>query len=269
MLYIEKGPCPEEVQQKITQLKARPSWASIPCNLGALPEHERHRWANKLRKNFFDELPKKTIRDALLKEQHGLCAYCMLPIENDGDKMTIEHFSPLSRDKEKAIDYYNFLGTCKGGSDVALGEGEERVICCDAKKGDNDSMVIDPRNEEMMKLITYDSDGVISIRESETWSQQILQHDLDAVLFLNGKLDENHICTQDTTTELVKKRRDLFKDTESLCLERQEAGTLTIDFLDEKIRRCIEAERREQMAGVKLFVLQYYRDRLAAKQNNG
>ena len=59
MLYIEKGPCPEEVQQKITQLKARPSWASIPCNLGALPEHERHRWANKLRKNFFDELPKK------------------------------------------------------------------------------------------------------------------------------------------------------------------------------------------------------------------
>ena len=73
-------------------------------------------------------------------------------------------------------------------------------------------MRIDPRNAEMMEHILYDSDGTIGISESE--DQQILQRDLDEILFLNGKLDANRVCIQDTTTELVKKRRDLFRDTD-------------------------------------------------------
>ena len=185
MLYIEKGPCPEEVQQKISQLKAQKEWQDIPGDFSGLSEEERHSYTKLLRKNYFDKLTKQIIRGVLLKEQHYLCAYCMLPITNDGKHMTIEHFFPLSRDKEKAIDYQNFLGTCKGGSDVALEEDEERIICCDARKGDNDQMRIDPRNAEMMEHILYDSDGTIGISESE--DQQILQRDLDEILFFEWK----------------------------------------------------------------------------------
>lgn len=264
MLYIEKGPCPEEVQQKISQLKAQKEWQDIPGDFSGLSEEERHSYTKLLRKNYFDKLPKQIIRGVLLKEQHYLCAYCMLPITNDGQHMTIEHFFPLSRDKEKAIDYQNFLGTCKGGSDVALEEDEERIICCDARKGDNDQMRIDPRNAEMMEHILYDSDGTIGISESE--DQQILQRDLDEILFLNGKLDANRVCIQDTTTELVKKRRDLFRDTENNCLELQEQGMLTLEFLDRKISQCLEVEHREEMVGVKLFVMKFYRNKLISKE---
>lgn len=42
MLYIEKGPCPEEVQQKISQLKAQKEWQDIPGDFSGLSEEERH-----------------------------------------------------------------------------------------------------------------------------------------------------------------------------------------------------------------------------------
>ena len=145
-----------------------------------------------------------------------------------------------------------------------LEEDEERIICCDARKGDNDQMRIDPRNAEMMEHILYDSDGTIGISESE--DQQILQRDLDEILFLNGKLDANRVCIQDTTTELVKKRRDLFRDTENNCLELQEQGMLTLEFLDRKISQCLEVEHREEMVGVKLFVMKFYRSKLISKE---
>lgn len=267
MLYIKKGPCPEEIQQKIEQLKARPSWSQIPSDPGTLPPNERHIWVKKLRKNYFDALPKDKIREALLKEQHYICAYCMLPIENDGRHMTIEHFYPLSRDKDKALDYDNLLGVCNGGRNIHLEDGEERVICCDAQKDDYACMVIDPRNEEMMNLITYGADGIIEADESEVWQQAVLQHDIDEVLRLNGKLDADHNCALDTTTALVKKRRDAFRKAEEFCTRRRTEDPLTLEMLDEKIKRCLEAEHREEMAGVSLYVYRFYRERLKRRIN--
>lgn len=83
---------------------------------------------------------------------------------------------------------------------------------------------------------------------------------------MNGKLDANRVCIQDTTTELVKKRRDLFRDTENNCLELQEQGMLTLEFLDRKISQCLEVEHREEMVGVKLFVMKFYRNKLISKE---
>ena len=48
-------------------------------------------------------MPKDEIRKNLLEEQHYLCAYCMRRIEDNGRKTSIEHWYPLSQDKEKAL----------------------------------------------------------------------------------------------------------------------------------------------------------------------
>jgi 5-methylcytosine-specific restriction endonuclease McrA len=51
------------------------------------------------------------IREALWREQGGLCAYCMRRIEPRGDKMKIEHFVSRSLEPNRMYDWDNLLGT--------------------------------------------------------------------------------------------------------------------------------------------------------------
>ena len=54
------------------------------------------------------------VKEVLVREQKGLCAYCMRRIYRDSH-CKIEYLVPLSRDREKALDYHNLRGVCDGG----------------------------------------------------------------------------------------------------------------------------------------------------------
>lgn len=229
MLYIEKNECPGEVADDIQAIKETDAWKNTPEPLNQVLPEERSKTTRELR-NFFDQLKKDKIREALLIEQHYLCAYCMSSIENNPLHTTIEHWLPLSKSKETALDYQNFLATCKGGSDIdASALKGTRLLCCDANKGDNDALTLDPRNKEMLSGITYLSDGIMEYQDTPPFDCFAIQNDIDKILRLNGKIDSEHICRQDTSTQLVKHRKDVFQNTEQICIDCLTRGILTVE----------------------------------------
>ena len=88
MLYIEKNECPGEVADDIQAIKETDAWKNTPEPLNQVLPEERSKTTRELR-NFFDQLKKDKIREALLIEQHYLCAYCMSSIENNPLHTTI------------------------------------------------------------------------------------------------------------------------------------------------------------------------------------
>lgn len=165
MLYIEKTNAPACVSTALATIKRTRDWRETRItDIKAIRGH-------------FDSLEKKGIRMALLQDQHHLCAYCMKRIRNEERHMSIEHWIPLSKDKEKALDYNNFLGVCKGGADVLV-QGN-RILCCDAKKSDEDLMMINPLNRQMMGQIVYRKDGTIYFMASASWARTLRWHHAD------------------------------------------------------------------------------------------
>lgn len=258
MLYIEKRECPSSILADINRVRESDEWLNIldPSDQ-SLSDEARSQASSQLR-NCFNSLNKDPIRNALLAEQHYLCAYCMLPIENNPLHTSIEHWYPLSKSKEGTLDYQNFLATCKGGSDISGLTRSQRMLCCDASKGNNDRITLDPRNKEMLSGITYSSDGIVDYQETPPFDRLSIQNDIDKVLQLNGKLDEERFCTQDTSTQLVKQRKDVYQNTEQICLDCLTLGTLTTEWLNDRIQKCLSQEHRERFAGVSVFVYETY-----------
>lgn len=61
----------------------------------------------------------KPVRDALCREQLGLCVYCMVRIESRGYRegsggMKIEHFVARSQDPRLMYEWHNLFGVCGG-----------------------------------------------------------------------------------------------------------------------------------------------------------
>ena len=75
---------------------------------------------------------------------------------------TIEHWSSIELEPDRAVDYSNMLGVCNGGCEKKwedyLDDGR-RILCCDASKRDR-KMTISPLNPEHMKLIRYSAGGI-------------------------------------------------------------------------------------------------------------
>lgn len=241
MLYIEKKTPPQAYQKAVAAIKSAPTWRSIQDG------------ETKAIRSQFDLLPKSEIRDALLAEQHHICAYCMKRIQNNGDgaevvHMTIEHWFPLSQDKERALDYKNFLGVCKGGADVT--GPKNRVLCCDASKEDETSLVVNPLDENMMRHIAYRSDGTIYCLSTAGQEADYINHDLNDVLRLNGKTG------QDTATELVKGRRDAYKNAKKMYEDLSKRKQLTSAQISKMIQQIKREDVYPEFAGTMIFVLE-------------
>lgn len=237
MLYIEKGRVPAEVLAKVNDIKRSPEWRSI---------QEGDTNAVRLQ---FDMLPKEQIRESLIKEQHGLCAYCMKRIHNNGLSTTIEHFVPLSKDKDSALEYSNMLAVCDGGKNTSV-EGK-RILCCDACKKDEDEMTVNPLNKYMMDKICYMSDGTIY---TYPYDEQ-LEKDINKVLCLNGKLDKKGYRIADTTTEVVRGRREAYRWSQDFLKELNRNHKCTSTVVKKKMDEIYNAEERREYAGVVLFYL--------------
>lgn len=264
MLLIRKAETPQAVRRAVAGMKGKPEWRQTA-------EGD----AKAIRENWFEQLPKDVIREALLSEQHYLCGYCMKRITNDGSHTTIDHFIPLSKDKEKALDYQNMIAVCKGGEDTKLSEdgerGKKRVLCCDRSKGDEDELLLNPYNQQMMNEICYHRDGRIYFKGSAAWSKEAkeqIQKDINETLFLNGKVNkEDGSLIDDTATQLVKGRKDAFRQAEAKIKQMAKKNRLTSVQVQKEMERIYSEEVREEFAGVVLFVLKRKQRSLAMQES--
>lgn len=126
---------------------------------------------------------KAELRNVLVREQHGLCAYCMRRIYASQAGMRIEHVIPRSvcqdeRSRHLRLNYSNLLGCCSGkiGDDT----------CCDVRKGDQiiSSHLAVAAPDFVEECIRYAKDGMIRIDDED------LQDQVDKYLNLNASLSK-------------------------------------------------------------------------------
>lgn len=125
--------------------------------------------------NFDNYAGKDELREVLVRDQRGLCCYCMTRIKATGTAMKIEHWRCQSRNASLELSYSNLLAACHGGH----GQPEDKQHC-DTKKGDRD-LKFNPADAShgIEQLISFEMDGTITSSDTEFAAQ------LNDVLNLN------------------------------------------------------------------------------------
>ncbi len=134
---------------------------------------------------------KDQVRQALIKEQGHLCAYCMrrIPDERVEDEtlpdVFIEHWNARNSQEGSnaadALDYNNMLLVCSGNQYDKTTKGKRRLTC-DAKRG-NRPLKVNPLDAKTLETIYYEEDGTISATDKE------IEDDLVTKLNLNCSID--------------------------------------------------------------------------------
>lgn len=217
MLYIQKEGLSAELNQKIIEIRKSDDWNSID-----------EKDTTSVRCVFDNEFPKNSVKEVLIHEQKGLCAYCMKRIRMDIHSR-VEHLIPLSEDKEKAIDYNNLLGVCDGGEKSVGQQGH--VLCCDARKKER-KINISPLNKGQMGKIAYKPDGSV----------------------------------QDTSTEILKGRRDAYDRARRMMENLNKSGKCTSLSVKKIMENLQNKEELEEFVGVKLY---YFRKKYDALVRRG
>lgn len=258
MLYIQKKPPSRQTQLTISNTANTPEWRAIP------PTD-----TNAIR-DTFNSMPKASIQADLLNEQHHLCGYCMCQIKSTEEQfegMRIDHVVPLSLDKNKALDYNNFLGVCFGGTSSAtqVSRGGERVLCCDAQKSAQQLRALNPRNQAIMDHIAYRPDGYLYFNGKTAYGEQFCEnaeYDINTILQLNGiteGIGRDGVCKMDTATRIVEGRRNAYAHSRQLLAKIK---PFTSSNIDHEIQRLLNNPRRQPFLGVIIFKLKQARDRL-------
>lgn len=249
MIYIQKQRTPDIAKQKAAEIMNAPEndFSNI-----TLPED------TKRLRGLFEQMPKIEIAAALCKEQHGLCAYCMSRIvSSEHGSMKIEHYKALSRNKEQALDYQNFLGVCLGGEKD--NKDKPHILCCDAARGDKE-LVINPRDKRHMEAIGYKRNGEIFVRSDKGLDPQLvdaMQKDIDSVLTLNGKKNAEGLVLYDTASKLIAKRRGIYQSVSKQFDRWNKKKCLTAGFLSDKINYLEKQLKKDAVAedfiGIRLY----------------
>ena len=129
----------------------------------------------------YDGLPadaKTELRSALVRDQHGLCCFCMQRIEATVApevKVKIAHWMPQHVDRERDLEWTNLLGACPGN------EGAPRSRQhCDTRQG-NQVLHASPLEPTHIDSLSYTTRGDIRTSRAD------LVEDLDARLNLNDE----------------------------------------------------------------------------------
>jgi len=140
------------------------------------------------------------LKTSLLKEQGGICAYCMQRISLDLNekfkpKIEVEHIKSQINHPAKSLDYNNMVGVCNGN----VG-GKEH---CDKSKKSNDLKKLIPTDRNCENLITYSRSGEI---KSKSNNREVVK-DLNEILNLNNQnLIDNRKLTIDLIVDNIKKK---------------------------------------------------------------
>ena len=140
----------------------------------------RHRQAKY--SDFDNYFGKNDLRQSLVREQRGLCCYCMGRIRAQLGSMKVEHWQSRAHYCSEQLNYQNLLGACVGG------EGKPpRYQHCDTRKGDQDLMwnPADPAHH-IETRVYYELDG--SVRSND----DAFDAQLEQVLNLNHPLLKNN-----------------------------------------------------------------------------
>ena len=123
----------------------------------------------------------KEVKERIIQDQHGLCAYCETTlmramVEGQVDDFRVEHFYPKVGTQNNGhnyhLDWHNLLGVCHGGSqpDVpnALRRFSQKPIdrSCDVLKGSKDlsKVILNPLEIPMARLWCFSEyDGTMYV----------------------------------------------------------------------------------------------------------
>lgn len=187
---------------------------------------------------------KEELREALLRDQGYICAYCMRRIENDRDKMKIEHWKAQNRleTEIEKLDFKIMLGVCDG----CRGAKDQYTTCDEHRHGDE--LYVNPMNSDMMATIRYDRQGHIQSSD--------VKIDAD----LNEKLNLN--CEQ-APSRIVQNRKAIYGE----CMNRlrgvQKNGMWKKSTLLRVLQQYEKREdgRNPEYVGVPLYLLNKYMDK--------
>ena len=257
MIHIQKRRTPALIKEKAEEIKKTPDSGYDEIKL---PQD------SKQLRCLFDQMPKDQIRQALYEEQHELCAYCMKRITPSGSEMKIEHYEALSEDKEKALDYQNYLGVCYGGEKD--GDDKVRILCCDAERKDR-KLTINPWNRRQIEAIGYYRTGEIFVRQDKGLDQELtdaMQKDIDDILHLNGEKDAEGRIIRDTSSKLIANRRRICDSVHSQFERWDKKHQLTLEYLQEvisKLEKQLEGNGiAEEYIGVRLYLYKRKQEQL-------
>ena len=166
---------------------------------------------------------KDDLRHALVKEQRGLCCYCMGPISPGSACMKIEHWRCQADYPKEQLTYQNLLGACLG----AQGK-PPRHQHCDTRK-ENRDLAWNPANpaHHIELRLRYESDGSIRANDSNFHSQLCDVLNLNLPMLKNNRKvvlsavlewweDENRLRGPVPRDRLVRKREEYVEGTGDL-----------------------------------------------------
>ena len=125
--------------------------------------------------NYCDYRPKDDLRETLVREQRGLCCFCMGRITPSIGGMKIAHWRSQTGHPAEQLVYGNLLGACKGG------EGQRpEAQHCDTRQGNRD-LSRNPAHpaHRVGELAKYLGDGSITADDTD------FERDLTEILGLN------------------------------------------------------------------------------------
>jgi len=191
----------------------------------------------------YEGLPTATkvdLRAALIRDQGGLCCYCMGRIHHDEAReakgldqqsegqVRIEHWKPQSEYPDLQLAWTNLFAACHGN------EGKDpKDQHCDVRKGKQE-MTVSPLLPKHIASLTYGTAGQIQSND------QTLQKDLDDVLNLN------HVTLQRNRKEAILGMLESLLQAERKRTGKP-AGTLPVPVLRAKLSRCNEFDAQGRL----------------------
>ena len=162
MRYIRKRPAPASLGQFMEQYKKRTGEKPNYRTLSLRPYRK----------------VKEKVKESLLKEQYGLCCYCMKRIDRHNSH--IEHFRPQSKYPDLVLDYTNMLVSCNG-----LTEEYEN---CGHKKADfaEEESLVSPLDPECASHFAYSVSGEIIPLDTQAF-ETISLLNLDSYLLTEAR----------------------------------------------------------------------------------
>lgn len=134
----------------------------------------------------YDGLPadaKVEVRVALVREQHGLCCFCMARVEASVApvlKVKIAHWMPQQVDRTRDLEWGNLLAACPGNEGAPYDRQH-----CDTRQG-NEELRVSPCEATHVASLSY------TVRGEIRTSRDDLRKDIDVKLNLNDEA----LCTR-------------------------------------------------------------------------
>lgn len=158
----------------------------------------------------FEGLPgerKKALKEALIREQKGLCCYCECKLAFSDSH--IEHFRPQSTDSKLALDYGNMHCSCMADN------RESAPLTCGMAKRDwfDENLLISPLTPNCESRFRYNAEGRMTpASEGDAAAKETIAHlRLDSPK-LNRARKAVIDCFFDERTMTDQERTEMVKD---------------------------------------------------------